>query len=117
MNRRISTLALVAMVVGAVVMVYPYAYMVGSSFKTRKEFAQDKESLIPARFQVGERLKAWRGEPSALDWPGADWSPGAIACSGRSAVAGSATSMKRTMRATASSASPAGSRYSCCRTG
>ncbi|MFC1525976.1 carbohydrate ABC transporter permease [Candidatus Latescibacterota bacterium] len=74
MSRRVSAVALAAMIVGAVVMVYPYAYMVGSSLKTRKEFAQDKESLIPARFQLDERLKAWSGEPSALDWPGADWS-------------------------------------------
>ena len=37
------------MVLGAVVVVYPYAYMVGSSIKTRKEFAEDKISLVPAR--------------------------------------------------------------------
>jgi len=65
--------AFLIMCAGAVVMVYPYAYMVGTSLKTRKEFATDKQSLIPPRYQPGERLKHARGEPSALDWPGADW--------------------------------------------
>ncbi len=74
MNR--GRLALVLMVLGALVMVYPYAYMVGSSFKTRREFAENKESLIPPRFQVGQMLAHARGEDSALDWPGADWSLG-----------------------------------------
>ena len=68
-----SLAALAVMIAGAAVMVYPYAYMVGSSLKTRKEFAADKQSLVPPRFQIGERLKNARGEPSALDWPGADW--------------------------------------------
>ena len=62
------------MVLGAVVVVYPYAYMVGSSIKTRKEFAEDKISLVPARYQISQRLLHARGEPSALDWPGSDWS-------------------------------------------
>ena len=66
-------LAFVIMSLGAIVMVYPYAYMVGSSLKTRKEFATDKSSLVPPRFQIGERLKHSRGEASAMDWPGADW--------------------------------------------
>jgi len=61
------------MALGAVVMVYPYAYMVGSSLKTRREFAQDKEGLVPPRFRLEERLRHSRGESSALDWPGADW--------------------------------------------
>ena len=76
MNKRLfsmANLALLAMIMGAVIMVYPYAYTVGSSFKTRREFAEDKESLIPARFQLGQRLAHARGEASALDWPGADW--------------------------------------------
>ena len=68
------TLALIAMILGAVVMTYPYIYMVGSSFKTRREFAEDKESLIPPRFQPTQVIVHSRGEPSALDWPGADWS-------------------------------------------
>ena len=62
------------MILGATVMVYPYAYMLGSSMKTQKEFAEVRESLIPARYQIGELLAHSRGEPSALDWPGADWS-------------------------------------------
>lgn len=71
---RLSVTALVVMVLGAVVVVYPYAYMVGSSIKTRKEFAEDKISLVPARYQISQRLLHARGEPSALDWPGSDWS-------------------------------------------
>ncbi|MBM3264012.1 MAG: carbohydrate ABC transporter permease [candidate division Zixibacteria bacterium] len=66
--------ALILMILGAVVMTYPYAYMVGSSFKTRREFAEDKSGLIPPRYQIEERLKAASGEESALDWPGAEWS-------------------------------------------
>ena len=65
--------ALLAMVLGALVMAYPYAYMAGSSVKTRKEFAEDRQSLVPPRYQIGERLAHARGEASALDWPGADW--------------------------------------------
>jgi multiple sugar transport system permease protein len=72
-KRRCGLWAFVIMSAGAIVMVYPYAYMVGASFKTRKEFATDKRSLIPPRFQIGERLKHGRGEPSALAWEGADW--------------------------------------------
>ncbi|MBT6904828.1 MAG: carbohydrate ABC transporter permease [Gemmatimonadetes bacterium] len=68
-----SKLAVVAMIFGAAVMVYPYAFMFGSSFKTRKEFAEDRQSLIPPRFQPGEVLASMRGEESARDWPGADW--------------------------------------------
>lgn len=67
------TLALLAMILGAVIMTYPYLYMVGSSFKTRREFAEDRQSLIPPRFQIEHRLAHARGEPSALDWPGSDW--------------------------------------------
>ena len=65
--------ALLIMSAGALAMVYPYAYMVGASLKTRKEFAVDKSSIVPPRFQPAERLKHARGQPSALDWPGADW--------------------------------------------
>ena len=68
-----SQLALVAMIIGAIIMVYPYAFMLGSSFKTRKEFAEGRQSLIPPRFQPGEVLASMRGEESARDWPGADW--------------------------------------------
>ncbi len=72
-KRLVGLWAFVIMSLGAVVMVYPYAYMVGASLKTRKEFATDKRSLIPPRFQIGERLKHMRGEDSALAWEGADW--------------------------------------------
>ena len=68
-----SQLALVAMIIGAIIMVYPYAFMLGSSFKTRKEFAEDRQSLTPARYQLGHILADLRGEESARDWPGADW--------------------------------------------
>lgn len=68
-----SKLAVLTMIFGAAVMVYPYAFMLGSSFKTRKEFAEDRQSLIPPRFQPGEVLASMRGEESARDWPGADW--------------------------------------------
>jgi multiple sugar transport system permease protein len=72
--RLLSALILITMLLGAIVIVYPYAYMVGSSLKTRGEFARDKQSLIPPRYQVGERLRHAGGKSSALDWPGADWS-------------------------------------------
>ena len=68
-------LALLTMILGAVIMTYPYAYTVGSSLKTRREFAEDKESLIPPRYQLDQRLAHARGQSSALDWPGADWPP------------------------------------------
>ena len=68
-----SKLAVVAMIFGAAVMVYPYAFMLGSSFKTRKEFAEDRQSLIPPRFQPGEVLASMRGEESARHRPGGDW--------------------------------------------
>ena len=68
-----TTAALLVMIGGAVVMIYPYAYMAGSSVKTRREFAADKAGLIPPRYAPLERLRHARGEPSALDWPGADW--------------------------------------------
>lgn len=70
-----SHLALVLMILGAIVMVYPYAYMIGSSFKTRKEFAEERQSLVPPRYQPSQWLAHARGEESALDWPGADWPP------------------------------------------
>lgn len=71
--RSSSVVALIVMIFGAIIMVYPYAYMVGSSLKTRKEFATDKRSLVPPRYQLSEHAKHRRGEPSALEWKGADW--------------------------------------------
>ena len=68
-----AIVALVAMILGALVMVFPYAYMVGASLKTRHEFSRDKVSIVPPRFQISERLNHARDQPSALDWPGSDW--------------------------------------------
>lgn len=68
-----AMLALLIMTLGSVVMIYPYAYMVGASLKTRNEFTRDKVSIIPPRFQIGQRLAHKSALPSALDWPGADW--------------------------------------------
>jgi len=72
-GRRGTHWALVAMILGAIVMVYPYVFMIGSSLKTRKEFAEARSSLIPPRYQPAEVLAHLRGEDSARDWPGADW--------------------------------------------
>ena len=72
MNRA-TAICLTLMILGAVVMVYPYAYMVGASTKTRHEFTKDQSGLIPPRYQITQRLAHHRGDPSALDWPGADW--------------------------------------------
>ena len=55
-GRRGTRWALVAMILGAIVMVYPYAFMIGSSLKTRKEFAEARSSLIPPRYQPAEVL-------------------------------------------------------------
>ena len=74
-ENRSAAVALLLMAVGAAIMIYPYLYMVGASFKTRREFAEDKRGLIPPRYQITERLKHARGQPSALDLPGADWPP------------------------------------------
>jgi multiple sugar transport system permease protein len=49
-------LALLAMCAGAVVMVYPYLYVVGGSFKTRAEFSSDRQAVIPPRFQPRKLL-------------------------------------------------------------
>ena len=73
MTNRGSKLALLAMIVGAVVMVYPYAFMLGSSFKTRKEFAEDRRTLLPTRYQPDQIVASLLGEQSARDWPGAEW--------------------------------------------
>lgn len=49
---RIGTaLALVVMCVGAWIMAFPYLFAVGSSVKSRSEFANDRYSLIPPRYQ------------------------------------------------------------------
>ena len=48
-SRLVGALTLLIMCLGAWIMIYPYLYAVGSSFKTRAEFSTDKQSLIPAR--------------------------------------------------------------------
>lgn len=68
-----SWIALILMSLGAVAMVYPYLYMVGASFKTRREFSEDKRSLIPPRFQIDDIWRHAQGKPSALDAAGSDW--------------------------------------------
>jgi len=65
--------ALAAMILGAAVMVYPYAFTVGSSLKTRTEFSKDRHGLVPPRLQISQRIRHARGQESALDWEGADW--------------------------------------------
>ena len=72
-GRRGTRWALVAMILGAIVMVYPYAFMIGSSLKTRKEFAEARSSLIPPRYQPagGAGASARRGQRTRL--AGADW--------------------------------------------
>ena len=71
-----ALLALLALSVGAAVMVYPYLYAVGGSLKTRLEFASDKESIIPPRFQPARLYDRFaRGHTDAQydrqlrDWP------------------------------------------------
>ena len=65
------------MTAGALVMVYPYVYAVGGSLKTRSEFADDKRSLIPPRYQPATVWKRMvRGEPNPeLDRQWRDWPP------------------------------------------
>ena len=43
--KRATAICLTLMILGAVVMVYPYAYMVGASLKTRHEFTRDQGGL------------------------------------------------------------------------
>ena len=46
--------ALMLMCLGAWIMVYPYLYAVGGSFKSRAEFTADKEALVPPRLRPGK---------------------------------------------------------------
>jgi len=43
--------ALAVMCLGAWLMLYPYLYALGNSFKSRPEFTADKQSLVPARLR------------------------------------------------------------------
>ncbi|MBM3459188.1 MAG: carbohydrate ABC transporter permease, partial [Armatimonadetes bacterium] len=76
LQRLTTWLALAAMCLGAMLMVYPYAYAVGGSLKTRLEFSTDKQSVIPPRLQPGTLLKQFgSGSPDAeyqsvmREWP------------------------------------------------
>jgi multiple sugar transport system permease protein len=57
LRSRLGTLlAMAVMCLGAWVMAYPYLYAVGGSFKTRAEFATDRQSLIPRRLSPAKLL-------------------------------------------------------------
>jgi multiple sugar transport system permease protein len=71
-----TVLALAAMCLGAAVMVYPYLYAVGGSLKTRAEFAADKRSVVPPRYQgpsLYQRFVAGKQDAAAekqwREWP------------------------------------------------
>lgn len=71
-----SLLALVVMCVGAWLMVYPYLYAIGGSFKSRLEFGSDRASLVPARLRptrLVERYVLGRPDPEydrlMKSWP------------------------------------------------
>jgi|SRR5579871_668774 len=71
-----SLLALMVMGIGAVVMVYPYVYMVGGSLKTRSEFATDRPAILPPRFEPSrlfQRFVVGRKDPDydqqLKEWP------------------------------------------------
>jgi multiple sugar transport system permease protein len=72
-----SLLALLLMLAGAAIMVYPYLYAVGGSLKTRAEFAADKRSVIPPRYQpatVARHFLGGKPDPQlAAQWR--DWPP------------------------------------------
>src|SRR5262245_53423242 len=75
-SRAASLLALALMLAGAAIMVYPYLYAVGGSLKTRAEFAADKRSVIPPRYQPATLYRHFLGaRPDAAlaaqwrDWP------------------------------------------------
>ena len=60
----LSVLVLITMLSVAIVMVYPYAYMVGSSLKTRGEFARDKRSLIPRAIRLASGCATPEANPA-----------------------------------------------------
>src|SRR5689334_20682931 len=71
-----AALTLLIMCLGAWVMVYPYLYAVGGSFKTRAEFTADKQSLIPPRLHPGKLAQQYllrRSDPEQervmQEWP------------------------------------------------
>jgi multiple sugar transport system permease protein len=75
-GRITATLTLLIMCLGAWVMIYPYLYALGGSFKTRAEFTADKQSLIPPRLRPGkliDRFLLRRPDPEhdrvMKEWP------------------------------------------------
>jgi multiple sugar transport system permease protein len=71
-----TLLALLLMCLGAAVMVYPYLYAVGGSLKTRLEFSNDKQAMIPPRYQPAKllaRLSRGQADPEhdrqLREWP------------------------------------------------
>ena len=75
-SRLSGAAALALMCAGAWLMLYPYLYALGGSFKSRPEFTADKQSLIPARLRPGVLAKRYLlGKPDPAytqlmrDWP------------------------------------------------
>ena len=75
-GRITAMVTLLVMCLGAWVMVYPYLYAVGGSFKTRAEFTADKQSLIPPRLRAGKLIDQFvlhRADPEhenvMKEWP------------------------------------------------
>ncbi len=75
-SRITAWFAFVVMCLGATVMVFPYVYAVGSSFKTRLEFAQDRTAVIPPRYQPRRLVDRFvlskpdaEGDRSRKEWP------------------------------------------------
>lgn len=71
-----TVLALVLMCLGAWIMVYPYLYAVGGSFKTRQEFGESKAQVVPPRFQAArlyQRFVQGKRDPEydrqLREWP------------------------------------------------
>jgi multiple sugar transport system permease protein len=68
--------ALAVMCLGALIMVYPYAYAVGSSLKSRAEFTSDRAAVVPPRYQPARLVERFvRGRPNPeldrqlREWP------------------------------------------------
>jgi multiple sugar transport system permease protein len=75
-SRATAGAALLLMCLGAWIMVYPYLYAIGGSFKSRAEFTADKQSLIPQRLRPGRLASEYllgrhdaRYEETMRTWP------------------------------------------------
>ena len=71
-----TCLTLIIMCLGAWVMVYPYLYALGNSFKSRAEFTADKQALIAPRLRPGKLVEQYllhRADPQhetiMREWP------------------------------------------------